>query len=179
MASSESPDHVASATPAGDRALGIIATATLLGLLYFARDVLVPVTLAFILSLLIAPLVRALRRLGLSQTWAVLATVLMLALSFGAFATVIGSQLVRMAANLPKYERTLERKLETLNSVTVGRINSLTAQAGRVFNRREEAAQPQALPLTQTLTQPSAAVPKVPIPVEVHEAPANPLQVVE
>ena len=179
MAPPVSSDRELPAAPAGDRALGIIATATVLGLLYFARDVLVPVTLAFILSLLIAPLVRALRRIGFGQTWSVLAAVLMLALSFGAVATVIGSQLFRMAANLPKYERTLERKLETLNSVTVGRLNSLTAQAGRVFNRREEAAQPQALPLTQTLTQPSAAVPKVPIPVEVHEAPANPLQVVE
>src|SRR6202521_4390447 len=77
-----------------DRALGIIATATLLALLYFARDVLVPITLAIILSLLIAPLVRALRRLGLGQTLSVLAAVLMLALSFGAFGAMIGSQLV-------------------------------------------------------------------------------------
>lgn len=83
--------------------MGIIATAALLGMLYFARDILVPITLAFILSLLIAPLVRALRRFGIGQTWSVLAAVLMLSLSFGAFATVIGSQLVRMAANLPKY----------------------------------------------------------------------------
>jgi predicted PurR-regulated permease PerM len=175
MAPPVSSDRELPAAPAGDRALGIIATATVLGLLYFARDVLVPVTLAFILSLLIAPLVRALRRIGFGQTWSVLTVVLMLALAFGGVATVIGSQLFRMAANLPKYERTLERKLETLNNVTVGRINSLTAQAGRVFNRREEAAQP----LPQTLTQPSPAVAKVPIPVEVHEAPANPLQVVE
>jgi predicted PurR-regulated permease PerM len=177
MASADKPDRDPAVAAAGDRALGIIATATLLGLLYFARDILVPVTLAFILSLLIAPLVRALRRVGLGQTWSVLAAVLMLALSFGAVATVIGSQLVRMATNLPKYERTLERKLETLNSVTVGRINSLTSQASRVFNRREEAAQPQ--PQPQTLTEPGAAVPKVPIPVELHEAPANPLQVME
>src|SRR5271154_1677975 len=193
MASSNMPDRDPPAAPAGDRALGIIATATLLGLLYFARDVLVPVTLAFILSLLIAPLVRALRRFGFGQTWSVLAAVLMLALSFGAFATVIGSQLVRMAANLPKYERTLEHKLETLNDVTVGRINSLTTQAGRAFNRREEAAQPPApeaqaqqgqaqqgpAPQAQALTQANPAAPKVPIPVELHEAPANSLQILE
>ncbi len=164
--------------------MGIIATAALLGMLYFARDILVPITLAFILSLLIAPLVRALRRFGIGQTWSVLAAVLMLSLSFGAFATVIGSQLVRMAANLPKYERTLERKIETLNGVTVGRIDSLAAQAARAFRREESApAQPQSqLPSQaqgQTLTQPGAAAPKVPIPVELHEAPANPLQVFE
>src|ERR1700724_1949164 len=116
-----------------ERALGIIATATLLALLYFARDVLVPITLAFILSLLIAPLVRALRRLGLGQTLSVLTAVLVLALSFGAVAAVIGSQLVHMADSLPKYERTLARKAETLNNLTVRRMNSLTAQAGRAL----------------------------------------------
>ncbi len=177
MAAGDTLDPDATAASAGDRALGIIATATVLGLLYFARDILVPVTLAFILSLLIAPLVRALRRIGLGQTWSVLAAVLMLAVSFGAVATVIGSQLVGMAANLPKYERTLERKLETLNRVTVGRINALAAQAGRAFNRHDEVEQPQ--PQPQTLAAPGAAVPKVPIPVELHEAPANPLQVLE
>src|ERR1700684_4071799 len=88
-----------------DRALGIIATATLLAVLYFARDVLVPITLAFILSLLIAPLVHALRRIGLGQTLSVLAAVLVLALCFGAIAAVIGSQIVRMADRLPTYER--------------------------------------------------------------------------
>src|SRR5476649_325088 len=86
-----------------NRALGIIATAAVFAMLYFARDVLVPITLAFILSLLIAPLVRALRRIGLGQTLSVLAAVLVLALSFGAIATVIGSQLIHMADNLPKY----------------------------------------------------------------------------
>ena len=152
--------------------MGIIATATVLALLYFARDVLVPITLAFILSLLIAPMVRALRRLKLGQTTSVLAAVLVLALSFGAIAAVIGTQLVHMADNLPKYERTLERKLETLNNFTVRRMNALTAQAGKAFNRTTDVAQPSSL-------QPDATGLKTPIPVELHEAPANPLQVIE
>jgi predicted PurR-regulated permease PerM len=155
-----------------DRALGIIATATLLALLYFARDVLVPITLAIILSLLIAPLVRALRRLGLGQTLSVLAAVLVLAVSFGAIAAVIGSQLIHMADSLPKYERTLARKLETLNNITVKRVNLLTAQASKVLNRNTEVPQPSNL-------QPDAAGPKFPIPVELHEAPANALQVIQ
>ncbi len=85
MTSADAP-AVPPPAPIRDRALGIIATATLLALLYFARDVLVPITLAFILSLLIAPLVRALRRIGLGQTLSVLAAVFVLALSFGAIA---------------------------------------------------------------------------------------------
>jgi len=152
--------------------LGIIATAAFLALLYFARDVLVPITLAFILSLLIAPLVRALRRIGLGQTLSVLAAVIVLALTFGAVAGVIGLQLVHMSGSLPKYERTLERKLETLNNVTLKRVNAFTAQAGRVLNRNTE------VPQVQTL-QPDAAGAKTPIPVELHEAPANSLQMLE
>jgi predicted PurR-regulated permease PerM len=159
--------------PIRDRAFGLVATATLLALLYFARDVLVPITLAFILSLLIAPLVRALRRLKLGQTLSVLAAVLVLALAFGAIAAVIGSQIVRMADSLPTYKRTLEDKLETLNDITVRRMNALTAQADKALNRNSEEASPPA-----TLQSDSAA-PKRPIPVELHEAPANPWQVIQ
>jgi predicted PurR-regulated permease PerM len=170
MTSADAP-AVPPKAPTRDRALGIIATATLLALLYFARDVLVPITLAFILSLLIAPLVRALRRIGFGQTLSVLAAVFVLALSVGAIAGVIGSQLVHMAASLPQYERTLEGKLETLDRLTVRRVNTFTAQAGRVLNRNPEPAQPQML-------QPDIDN-KTPIPVELHEAPANSFQVLQ
>jgi predicted PurR-regulated permease PerM len=175
------------ASPAAnrDRALGIIATATVLALLYFARDVLVPVTLAVILSLLIAPLVRGLRRIGLGQTLSVLAAVLVLALSFAAVAGVIGSQFVHMAASLPRYERTVAHKLKTLNDITVGKVNALTGQAQRLTNRHFAPQDPAPLEQPAALGQPTALdqskVPEsaVPIPVELHEAPPNSLQVIE
>jgi predicted PurR-regulated permease PerM len=182
-----------SAVTGRDRALGIVATATVLALLYFARDVLIPVTLAVILSLLIAPLVRALRRLGLGQTMSVLAAALVLAGSFAAVAGVIGSQFVYMAASLPRYERTIEHKLKTLDDMTVGRLNALTGQAQRLTNRRPEAApaaaadpsatlQHATLPpptlLTATLPGAQVAAPE-PIPVELHEPPPNSWQLIE
>ncbi len=170
MSSADAP-AVPPIAPHRDRALGIIATATLLALLYFARDVLVPVTLAFILSLLIAPLVHALRRIGLGQTVSVLAAVFVLALSFGAIAGVIGSQLVHMSGSVPQYERTLEDKLETLNQLTLRRVNAFTAQAGRVLNKNPQTPQPRTL-------QPEVAG-QSPIPVELHEAPANSWQVLQ
>jgi predicted PurR-regulated permease PerM len=169
-----SPDSPASDTTVRsnrDRSLGIVATGTVLALLYFARDVLVPVTLAFILSLLIAPFVRLLRRLGLGQTLSVLTAVLLLAISFASAAAMIGSQLIHMAGSLPKYERTLERKLEKLNNLAVKPVSSLTAPMDRLLNKNS------APPPTAQL--PENAATKVPIPVEVHEAPANPLQVIE
>jgi predicted PurR-regulated permease PerM len=162
-----------------DRALGIIATATVLALLYFARDVLVPITLAVILSLLIAPLVRALRRIGLGQTLSVLAAVVVLAFSFAAVAGVIGSQFVRMAASLPHYERTIERKLRIVNSFTVGKFNGLTGALGRLTDRRPRTEQPAPAELPRTLDEQNAAATAAPIPVELHEPPPNGLQVLE
>jgi predicted PurR-regulated permease PerM len=172
MASSDSPPRDPPAPAIRDRALGIVATATVLALLFFAREVLVPITLAFILSLLIAPLVRALRHVGLGQTLSVLAAALVLALTFGAIGAVIGSQLVRMADDMPTYEKTLEGKLESLNDLTVRRMKAFTAQADRALNRNTDAVQPSTL-------QPDESAPPAPIPVELHEAPANSLQVIQ
>ncbi|HEV7612876.1 MAG TPA: AI-2E family transporter [Steroidobacteraceae bacterium] len=171
-----------------DRALGIVATVAVLALLYLARDILVPITLAVILSLLIAPLVRALRRIGLGQTLSVLTAVLVLALAFAAVAGVIGSQFVRMAASLPRYERTIEGKLKTLNNITVAKVNAITGQAQRLTSRRSGTeqpgtqARPRSLPQPEepgTLEQPNAAAAAAPIPVELHDPPPNPLQVIQ
>ena len=93
-----------------DRALGIIALATVLGLLYFGRDVLIPFTVALMLSLLIAPLVRRLRRIGLGQTPSVLVAVLASALMVTAAAGVLGTQVLRLATSLPQYEKTIQEK---------------------------------------------------------------------
>jgi predicted PurR-regulated permease PerM len=173
-----------------DRAGGIVATATVLALLYFGRDVLVPVTLAVILSLLIAPLVRVLRSVGLGQTLSVLVAVLGLALAVGATAAVIGMQVVKMAAGLPHYEQTIRHKLATLNEITVGRLKSFNGQAGRFIEQNPAARAPADTAARRSST---AAAPRAeaspddarpveappPIPVEIHEPPANPLVVLQ
>jgi predicted PurR-regulated permease PerM len=156
-----------------DRAGGIVATGTILAILYFARDVLVPITLAVILSLLISPVVRALRRVGLGATSSVLVAVLVLAVIFSSFAAVIGLQVARMAASLPQYEHTIRHKLTTLNTLTVGRLNAINSQAGRIIGERVE--QPAAVAATAAAASTAAA----PIPVEVHAPPMSPAQALE
>ncbi len=172
-----------------DRAGGIVATGTILAIMYLARGVLVPITLAVILSLLISPLVRALRRLGAGSTSSVLVAVLLLAVGMGSFAGVIGVQVARTAASLPQYEQTIRQKLTTLNSLTVDRLSTLTTQAGRFFGEREprptatpptlqEAAPPQGASL-QSVPQSAAPSRAAPIPVELHQPPSTPMQLVE
>ena len=56
--------------------LPILTAGVVVAFLYFARDVVVPVTLAVLLSFLLAPAVRGLRRLGMGRVAAVSFTVL-------------------------------------------------------------------------------------------------------
>jgi predicted PurR-regulated permease PerM len=155
----------------GERAIGIIAFGTVLALLYLGREVLIPFALALMLSLLLAPLVRRLRRVGLGKTPAVLVAVLASALLVTGAAGVLGTQVLRMAASLPQYERTIQQKLRKLDEVTVGRLDSLTNEASRLVEVRPTSA---GSPLAASELSAGAA----PIPVELHQPRPAPLQII-
>jgi predicted PurR-regulated permease PerM len=151
--------------------MGIIAFATVLALLYFGRGVLIPFTVALILSLLIAPLVRRLRRIGLGRVPSVLVAVLISAFVVTAAAGVLGSQVLRMAASLPQYERNIQQKLRDLDDMTVGRFNALTSEASRLIESNPKSVGSTVPPGTGS----SAAAP---IPVELHQPGPAPLQII-
>ncbi|HEX7986594.1 MAG TPA: AI-2E family transporter [Duganella sp.] len=152
--------------------VGLVGTATVLGLLYFGRDVLIPITLAFILSFLIAPFVRSLRRIGLGHTASVLTGVLIVAAALLMTGAVIVSQVSRLGASLPQYQDTIAAKIETLDSLTRGTIGSLGGPAGQLiehFTQDEPGAPDQARP-----GLPASS--RTPVPVEVREPALKPLQ---
>ena len=163
----------AGTAPLRQRALGIIAFATLLALLYYGRAVLLPLTLALMLSLLIAPLVRSLRRLGLGQTIAVLVAVLACALACLSAAALLGTQVLRLATSLPQYEHTIQLKLHQLDQLTVGRLDALMREAGRVI---ESHGAERASGAPQT-GEPTLSPSLTAVPVEVHQPSASPLQI--
>ncbi len=173
----DNPDspHTPTTDPSGvgslrDRAIGIIAFATVLALLYFGRDVLIPFTVALMLSLLIAPLVRRLRRIGLGRVPSVLVAVLISTFVVTAAAGVLGTQVVRMAASLPQYERNIQQKLRNLDDMTVGRFNALTSEASRLIE-----SHPMSIESTVPSGTGSSGAP--PIPVELHQPRPAPLQI--
>jgi predicted PurR-regulated permease PerM len=173
MSSESDPLPVTSAT---DRGITIVASATVLALLYFGREVLVPITLALLLSLLVAPLIRALRRIGLGHTPSVLIAVLALTMFLVGLTTVIGSQVVHLAKSLPQYEATINAKAKTLHSLTVGRMELMQGEAGKVisqFNDRSTDLPAPPADAQRRLTSSTAI-----IPVEVHAPPAGPLAVI-
>jgi predicted PurR-regulated permease PerM len=174
----DNPDslHTPTTDPSGtgslrDRAIGIIAFATVLALIYFGRDVLIPFTAALMLSLLIAPLVRRLRRIGLGRVPSVLVAVLISAFMVTAAAGVLGTQVLRMAESLPQYERNIQQKLRNLDDMTVGRFNALTSEASRLIE-----SHPMSVESTAPIGTGSSGA--APIPVELHQPRPAPLQII-
>src|SRR5215470_6331401 len=90
------PTRGTSHGPTGTAIIGAITVAAL----YFGREVFVPVALAILLSFVLAPLVRILRRLRAGRVPSVLIAVLFAFLVISGIATLIGSQAADLAGNL-------------------------------------------------------------------------------
>jgi predicted PurR-regulated permease PerM len=91
---------------------GSVVTATcVLGLLYFGRDVLEPLALSLVLSLVLAPLVRTIARTGLGQLPATLIAVLLSAVCVLGVCIMLASQMVSVTADLPQYRAAIQTKL--------------------------------------------------------------------
>ncbi|HJY47820.1 MAG TPA: AI-2E family transporter, partial [Stellaceae bacterium] len=69
--------------------MAVLVTATVIAILYFAREVFVPITLAVLLSFLLAPAVRWLRRLRVGRITAVALTVMVAFMAIAGFAAVV------------------------------------------------------------------------------------------
>jgi predicted PurR-regulated permease PerM len=98
--------------------------------LYLAREVLIPITLAVLLSFVLAPLANLFRRFRLGRVPSVLVAV---ALAIGiviVIGTVIGSQVASLATRLPEYTGTIETKIQSVRAVTIDRVSGLLDQLG-------------------------------------------------
>ncbi|MGZ8355909.1 MAG: AI-2E family transporter [Telluria sp.] len=97
--------------PAARLPAGAIVTACcLLAVLHFGRAVLQPVALAAILSLVAAPLIRALGRLGLRRLPAMLTVLLLAGAAMVGTGFMLASQLVSVSAELPQYRAAIQQK---------------------------------------------------------------------
>jgi predicted PurR-regulated permease PerM len=99
--------------------------------LYLAREVLVPITLAVLLSFVLAPLVALLRRAYVPRVPAVLLSVITTLGIILALGGIIGIQLADLAAGLPRYQHTIERKIDSVQAMTIGRLSQVVERLGR------------------------------------------------
>jgi len=88
--------------------------------LYFGRDILVPVTLAILLSFVLAPFVRALRRLRVPRAPAVMLVVIVVFGAMFGIGSLIASEASQLAADLPRYTLVMRDKIKDLRGATDG-----------------------------------------------------------
>ncbi|WP_142586192.1 AI-2E family transporter, partial [Methylobacterium symbioticum] len=96
----------------------VLLVVAVMAALYFGRDILVPLTLAILLSFVLVPAVRVLRRLRVPRALAVL---LVVTVAFGTLfgvGSLIASEGAQLAADLPRYSLTMRDKVAALRGAT-------------------------------------------------------------
>ena len=161
--------------PAGAPSLstltGVVVGVVVVVALYFGRVVLMPVTLAMLLSFLLTPVVELLRRLRLGRVLSVLLTVILALCTILALGTAIGTQVAHLSQRLPQYESTIENKFHRLRDATVDRFSGKIERIGRQLSRAESA--------TRAPPKPGVAVQRQPLPVVVTQPAPSALKIGE
>jgi predicted PurR-regulated permease PerM len=141
---------------------GALVTVTCgLGLLYVGRDVLEPIALASILSLVIAPLIRSMRRVGLHQLPATLLSVLFATTCVLGIGIVLTFQLVAVTADLPKYRAAIRTKVAAVREMTERPFARIEAELSAVAPPGSSIATGRRGMTTITIS------PTQPVPVEI------------
>ena len=110
----------------------VIMSVLVVGVLYLAREILVPVAIAVLLSFVLSPLIKALRKLGLGKKVSVGIAVLSTFLIAVGLGAVLATQVSNLAAQAPKLQSTVTQKVDSVRSFAssnplFARLNSLIA----------------------------------------------------
>src|SRR5688572_13396151 len=98
----------------------VLLTSFIVAALYLARDVLIPVALAALLTFLLAPLVTLLQR-WIGRIGAVLLVVGLILAGAGTAGYMLTSQMVDLATKLPDYQKNIQTKLRSFKLPSGGR----------------------------------------------------------
>ena len=121
-------------------------------MLYLARDVLIPLALALLLSFLLAPLVRRLEQWRLGRIPSTFVAVVIGFAIIGGIGYVAARQALSLAAKLPEYRENITKKIRAVRASPEGEIG----KAAEAIKDLENEAAPEAAPLPVTETAPSA-----------------------
>jgi predicted PurR-regulated permease PerM len=153
----------------GAVALAILAV-IIVTALYVGREIFVPVALAILLSFVLASPVTILQRMRVPRGIAVVGVVLFAFAIIFALGSLIATQLNRLAGDLPRYQATIQAKIQSVRGVTGG-SSTLERAAGMLQDLGKELDKPKTgsreKPVTPSLGNPLGSRPVTPVPVEV------------
>ncbi|MER8466809.1 AI-2E family transporter [Mesorhizobium sp. M1396] len=151
----------------------VATTVTTVAALYFGREVFLPIAIALLLTFALAPLVAALKKVGIPRIAAVIASVLGAFAALGLFSFIVATQVSELAQNIPVYQTNILTKIRSLKETGVGggilaRLSQVVERVGQEIDR-QDATLPAVTPEKQ---------PREPVPVEIvsRERPLEVLQ---
>jgi predicted PurR-regulated permease PerM len=162
----QTPDEIASHL--GAVALAILAI-IIVTTLYVGREIFVPVALAILLSFVLAAPVGLLEQVRVPRGIAVVGMVLFAFAIIFALGSLIATQLNRLAGDLPRYQTTIQSKIQSVRGVTAG-SSTLERAAGMLQDLGKELDKPKlaTLPEQNPILVPGGSTRAVkPVPVEV------------
>jgi predicted PurR-regulated permease PerM len=155
--------------------LSAVATAMLaviiITMLYFGRDIIIPIAMAILLSFVLAPLVGLLQRSHVPRGIAVVGVVALAFALIFAMGSLLASQLTQLAGDLPRYQYTISDKIQSFRETTAGR-GTLERASGMLKDLSKELDKPKdaaLAPSAGSVLNSKAPAPLTPVPVEVRQ----------
>ena len=145
----------------------LASTAVVIAALYLAKSLLVPLTLAALLSFLLMPVCEWLERWHLGRVPAVLVTAVLAFTMLGVVTWVAVVQVTHLAPKLPEYQNNIQAKLRSVNEYAIAALSNVT---------RIAPADVQILSPAEQSNEPRGTY-ELPFSVRVLTSPASPLQV--
>jgi predicted PurR-regulated permease PerM len=149
----------------------LVTLALVVTALYVGRAVFIPIAIAILLSFVLAPLVRLLRRWRVPRVPSVGLVVLLAVAILGGLGAIVAQQFADLTKELPNYETTITRKIASIKQLA-GSGGSLERAAaalrnigGQITEPAPDAAKPPAAPARPQAGQPQNKA--EPVPVEV------------
>ncbi len=137
----------------------VITASCAVALLHFGREVLEPIALAAVLSLVIAPLIHSLGRFGLGRVAATIASVTLIGGCVVGGSVILAAQLVAVSNDLPHYRAAIRAKGETVREMTDRPFARMEAEFGALASQASPSPFGKDSPAGQT---------QQPIAVEIH-----------
>lgn len=155
--------------------LSAVATAILaviiISMLYFGRDIFVPVALAILLSFVLAPLVGILQRIHVPRGLAVVSVVILAFTLIFAMGSLLATQLTQLAGDLPRYQSTISEKIQSFRDTKAGR-GTLERASDMLKDLSKELDKPKDAPSARgsgPVAGFNTPAPLTPVPVEVRQ----------
>lgn len=162
--------------PTNSQLTTLAVSVVIVAALYLGKDILLPITVAILLSFVLAPLVNVLRRVKLGRVPSIIVAVLLALGIISALAGTVGGQIAELAQDLPTYQSTIRKKLDTVRGLTVGRLTDAVRGIGQELEKTPP-AEPPPKPSESSpapALSPGQALPPA-LPVEVREPPPSSL----